>query len=130
VTTYTYVRTPPIDDIDAPSRLSARQRDTIGALLTTAWEASIEQAARCEAELSSLADAPGDIAADDREAMVAALARARAGVDETRQALMRLQDGTYGLCLSCGRPVPFERLEAIPETQLCVSCSRVRPSWR
>lgn len=40
---------------------------------------------------------------------------------ETRQedleaALRRIEDGTYGICQSCGQPIEPERLEAVPET--------------
>ena len=30
------------------------------------------------------------------------------------EALRRLRDGTYGLCIDCGQPIPEKRLEAIP----------------
>jgi DnaK suppressor protein len=30
------------------------------------------------------------------------------------EALSRLYDGTYGLCIDCGQPIPEKRLEAIP----------------
>src|SRR5215472_13274117 len=30
------------------------------------------------------------------------------------EALCRLRDGTYGYCISCGKPIPEKRLEAIP----------------
>ena len=38
--------------------------------------------------------------------------------------LKAIETGTYGRCSVCGRAIPEERLEAIPETQLCVECSR------
>jgi hypothetical protein len=31
--------------------------------------------------------------------------------------------GGYGICESCGQPIPAERLEIVPETTLCVSCA-------
>ena len=37
-------------------------------------------------------------------------------------ALNRIEDGTYGICKSCGKDIPKERLEAVPHTQLCVPC--------
>lgn len=40
------------------------------------------------------------------------------------EALARLDAGTYGLCTSCRRPIPTERLEALPWTALCIDCSR------
>lgn len=33
---------------------------------------------------------------------------------DVEEALGRLQEGTYGRCLSCGQPIPERRLEAIP----------------
>jgi DnaK suppressor protein len=40
------------------------------------------------------------------------------------EALARIEDGTYGLCQSCGAEIPAERLEAIPTTTLCVACKK------
>jgi len=37
-------------------------------------------------------------------------------------ALNRIEDGSYGICLGCGKDIPKERLEAVPHTQLCVPC--------
>lgn len=31
------------------------------------------------------------------------------------------------LCDLCGKPIPAERLEILPETTLCVACSRKNP---
>lgn len=35
---------------------------------------------------------------------------------EVQAALKRIEDGTYGKCVVCGRPIPEKRLEAIPWT--------------
>ena len=37
-------------------------------------------------------------------------------------ALKRIQEGVYGLCLSCGVPIPHERLHAAPQALRCVAC--------
>lgn len=37
-------------------------------------------------------------------------------------ALEKLGKGTYGLCDFCGQPIPFARLEAIPQATLCLDC--------
>ena len=39
-------------------------------------------------------------------------------------ALKRLDDGTYGTCVRCGRPIGEERLEARPWASLCIDCQR------
>lgn len=39
-----------------------------------------------------------------------------------RDALARLDEGTYGICVNCGRPIGDERLEARPHAARCVEC--------
>jgi RNA polymerase-binding transcription factor DksA len=41
-----------------------------------------------------------------------------------REALARLDAGTYGRCVDCGRELPDERLEARPEAARCVDCQQ------
>lgn len=38
-------------------------------------------------------------------------------------ALRRLEDGTYGRCLTCKEPISEERLDALPTAQLCIECA-------
>lgn len=37
-------------------------------------------------------------------------------------ALKRIEKGTYGFCIECGRVIEKERLEAVPHAQMCVDC--------
>ncbi len=39
-----------------------------------------------------------------------------------KNALDRITQGRYGLCLMCGKEIPEARLEAIPYAALCVAC--------
>ena len=41
---------------------------------------------------------------------------------EVEHALDKFEKGTYGLCDSCGQPIAPDRLEALPQASLCVSC--------
>ena len=50
------------------------------------------------------------------------LANERALHEEVQQALKRIEDGTYGICTNCGRPIPEERLEVLPWASLCIDC--------
>ncbi len=43
---------------------------------------------------------------------------------EIREALERLDVGTYGRCVACGQPIPARRLQAIPYTPHCITCAR------
>lgn len=40
-------------------------------------------------------------------------------------ALRRIEDGTYGTCQRCGKPIAPERLEALPYAELCIDCKRL-----
>jgi len=39
-------------------------------------------------------------------------------------ALTRINQGRYGLCMSCGKKIPEERLRAIPYAVLCIDCQK------
>ena len=41
---------------------------------------------------------------------------------EVEKALERIEQGTYGICAECGKEIPPARLEARPESTLCVDC--------
>jgi DnaK suppressor protein len=43
---------------------------------------------------------------------------------QVEAALRRLDDGTFGTCTTCGRPIAPERLEAIPWAAHCIDCQR------
>lgn len=38
-------------------------------------------------------------------------------------ALSRLDEGTYGACVTCGQPISEERLEFLPTTTVCAACA-------
>jgi RNA polymerase-binding protein DksA len=39
-------------------------------------------------------------------------------------ALERIDEGTFGICATCGQPISEERLEAIPYATQCIDCRR------
>ena len=44
-------------------------------------------------------------------------------IAHVRAALQRLDDDSYGICASCGEEIAEGRLDALPETTLCVKCA-------
>ena len=42
---------------------------------------------------------------------------------QVERALTRMQEGTYGVCRECGKPIDDARLKAIPWTPLCINCA-------
>lgn len=50
----------------------------------------------------------------------------QAMIGEIDAALVRIDAGTYGRCVSCGAQIPEERLELRPFAGRCVSCTSAR----
>ncbi|HQZ39029.1 MAG: TraR/DksA family transcriptional regulator [Acidobacteria bacterium] len=38
------------------------------------------------------------------------------------EALVRIEEGTFGVCRDCGEPIAEARLNAIPWTRVCITC--------
>jgi DnaK suppressor protein len=68
------------------------------------------------------ADSGTNLADADREE--ASLEVLLAQQERVRAALERVDAGTYGQCVDCGRDLPDERLEARPEADRCVDCQQ------
>lgn len=49
---------------------------------------------------------------------------AQARVATIQEALRKLGEGRYGICVRCGKAINPERLEALPLTTLCIECAR------
>jgi DnaK suppressor protein len=45
------------------------------------------------------------------------------GLLRIERALAKLDEGTYGICDRCERPIPAARLRAMPDSVLCVECA-------
>ncbi len=51
--------------------------------------------------------------------------RARENLAEVEHALRKVEAGTYGRCDSCGRRIPLDRLDAIPQASRCQPCKAI-----
>jgi DnaK suppressor protein len=52
------------------------------------------------------------------------------GLARTERALVKLDEGTYGICDTCGEPIAPARLRALPDSVLCVACAGSQPRAR
>ena len=68
----------------------------------------------------------GDMASEmyDRELDEGLEEGAQQTIDEIDAALIRIEEGSYGVCEICGEPIGAERLSAIPWTRLCIDDAR------
>jgi len=44
-------------------------------------------------------------------------------LSKANRALERVEAGTYGICETCGKAIPVERLDVLPHSTLCVECA-------
>jgi DnaK suppressor protein len=77
----------------------------------------------------NLSNAPlhlADLATDNfqQEVNLSLLETEEQRLEEISAALTRIENGSYGRCEECQRPIGRERLEALPYTRLCVDCAR------
>jgi DnaK suppressor protein len=93
--------------------------------------------AEVEAEVAALSAPPEDTGgigfgkrvgdgtsiAVERLALVAAHDRMVALLADVRRARVKLDEGSYGRCDTCGAPIPQGRLEALPWAVQCVACA-------
>jgi len=87
-----------------------------------------------EVELHDLMRDAGDGAGNDqadvgsttfeRDHEMSLANNARDMLAQTERALARIQDGSYGVCESCGQPIGKMRVMAFPRATLCLSCKQ------
>lgn len=70
-------------------------------------------------ELSEIDNHPGDAATElyNRSMDISLLERDEHELDDIEAALRAMDEGTYGICIASGEPIPYERLAAIPSTR-------------
>ena len=108
------------------ARLLSRQEEIQGELDRLAAELEsfgIEQ----EIEHGGLGNhmAEDGTSVQEQERILAVSADLRDIVGQIESALTRLDEGTYGTCQRCGRPVNPERLEAFPYVAYCIECQTI-----
>jgi len=72
-------------------------------------------------ELSSVDQHQADMGTEtfEREKDLSILEAIESELADVEHALRRLDEGTYGTCEACGRPIDDDRLQALPAARLC-----------
>ena len=113
------------------SHLTGEDVQQLRALLVSERDVQSSKLVEHESTVARLtqSNADGDSGVD-RELAVLHAARVREAIQEIDHSLARVDDCTYGTCEACGRPIPFERLQAVPQARSCVACPRLGGSLR
>lgn len=118
--------------LNGMTTLTATQRQQLRATLEARKEALLQELDAVQhGHLRQAAD-PDDRVVDDPEEQAERLsgevlsdAEARRDHDElvlVRAALQRMADGSYGLCVNCGKAIAVPRLLAHPVAARCIAC--------
>jgi DnaK suppressor protein len=81
-----------------------------------------EQAEGAGPELSVVDQHPADAGTDtfERDKDISIVVNVEAELNDVDRAIRRVENGTYGSCEACGRPIGAARLEARPMARFCV----------
>ena len=111
---------------DARERLAADRAGTLARLAGLEREfAAIVESSR-SANIDDEHDPEGATIAFERQHAAALIAGAHQHLARIDAALLRLDDGSYGWCERCGRPIGAERLAARPAATTCITCAARR----
>jgi RNA polymerase-binding transcription factor DksA len=104
-----------------PSALTTEQFHRLHDLLVSQWQDRVALIIELSLRLHDVSEPQAESAATSRA--VRDLAEAHRALADTESAIERLQRREYGRCAVCAAEVPFERLEAAPETAVCPRCA-------
>ena len=119
----------------AHQALTSRQRATLRDHLAGDREQTRLVIERSLAELDAFVSARNDAPTDDEhdpEGPTLAFERSQASamlhqseqhIKDIDAALLRMDEGTYGLCTSCGNAIATGRLQVRPQAALCIRCA-------
>ena len=113
------------------AKLTKKKLEFFGKLLNERIDELLNQANETVSGMTShkenLPD-PSDRATleSDRNFTLRIRDRERKLIGKIKEALERIEQGTYGICEECGEEVSTERLKARPVTTLCIDCKKTQ----
>jgi DnaK suppressor protein len=106
-----------------PERLAHFKEILIGQLREHAQHISDDQAAALELSDDGVKDSMDLSVMDVSKELALRLGdRESQMVADIDQALLRIKEGTYGVCIRCGKPIDERRLEAVPTARYDANC--------
>ena len=79
-------------------------------------------------DLSAYTVHMADMAADtyDRELSINMVSSEQAVLYQIDDALKHMDEGSYGICQQCNKPITMSRLKAVPYASMCIACQRLK----
>jgi DnaK suppressor protein len=100
-------------------------------LLAERLDALLHEAARTVKDMTPAEESSGDLpdqanVESDRDFLLRMRDRERKLIMKIREALDRIETGTYGLCEECDEEISEQRLMARPVATLCIDCKTLQ----
>ena len=105
-------------------RLRDKERELLADIARTESEARESRVA----EVEDLAD--GSISSESKESLLQQTTFDWNVFTQVRDALQRIENGAYGICVDCGRRIEAARLESLPWTPYCLADEERRDQER
>ncbi|GIU96748.1 MAG: hypothetical protein KatS3mg013_0551 [Actinomycetota bacterium] len=123
----------------AAAKLTKKEQDDLRARLLEEQQELREQLASIEEDsfAATQSEMIGDVGLDDeiadagtitfeREKDLSIEQNVRDLLGKIDRALRRMEDGSYGVCSACGKPIEKARLKALPYADLCIKDAQAR----
>ena len=112
-------------DLDYFKELIQKERanliEKLDYLRETAMESTVKDASGDHSSYSfHMADQGTD--SQEREKAFLFASRESQYLERLELALKRIEDGKFGMCVKCNKPITRERLEAVPIATMCYNC--------
>jgi RNA polymerase-binding transcription factor DksA len=101
-------------------------RDRLNGDVSSLTEEALGKSGSGTSNLSNMPIHMADLGSDnfEQENTLNLLANEQLQLEEIRDALERIKQGTFGRCEECDIEIPKPRLREIPYTRYCVACAR------
>ena len=111
---------------DVRRRLADERSQTQARLASLTGDHDAIVAASLDTNADDEHDPEGATIAFERSQIGALVRQVRGHLADVDAALVRVDDGTYGVCERCGSAISEARLEALPAARLCIACAAGR----
>jgi len=105
-------------------KLLMRVREGVAGDISHIAKENLKSQKESSGDLSGYSLHMADMASDsyDRELSLNIAGEVQEIVYEIDDALKRIEEGSFGKCISCGKKIPQKRLNAVPYAKYCIQC--------
>lgn len=112
-------------------KLLLEKRDELSGDISHISEETLKKSQKdASGDISGYTFHMADVATDnyDREFSLDLASKERSVLIEINYALQKIQEGGFGFCESCKKPISKIRLKAVPYARLCLKCQQNQES--